>query len=64
MFTPALKIKKRTWDRVKRCSDAAGYASPEEFVEHIIEKELERLEEAGTEDAELLKKLKGLGYID
>jgi hypothetical protein len=63
MFSPNLKLKKKTWDRVKRVAEAAGYSSPQEFVEHIIEKELDRLEE-GESNEELMKKLKGLGYID
>jgi hypothetical protein len=63
MFSPNLKLKKKTWDRVKRVSEAAGYSSPQEFIEHIIEKELDRLEE-GESNEELMKKLKGLGYID
>lgn len=63
MFSPTIKLKKKTWDRVKRVSEVAGYSSPQEFIEHIIEKELEKLEEADSNE-KLLEKLKGLGYID
>jgi hypothetical protein len=63
MLSPSIKIQKKTWDRVKRVSDAAGYSSPQEFIEHIIDKELEKLEEADSNE-KLLEKLKGLGYID
>jgi hypothetical protein len=63
MFSPTIKLKKKTWDRVKRVSDAAGYSSPQEFIEHIVEKELEKLEEADSNE-KLVEKLKGLGYID
>ena len=63
MFKSSFKIKKELWDRIKRCSDAAGYSSPEEFVEHIIEKELAHIEEADSNE-EIVKKLQGLGYID
>jgi hypothetical protein len=48
---------------VKRCADAAGYSSPQEFVEHVLEKELAKLEDAST-DEEIANKLRGLGYID
>ena len=41
----------------------AGYSSPQEFVEHVLEKELAKFEEADS-DEEILNKLKGLGYID
>ena len=41
----------------------AGYSSPQEFVEHVLEKELAKLEEAES-DEEILNKLKGLGYLE
>lgn len=63
MFNPTIKLKKKTWQRVKRCSEAAGYSSPEEFVEHIVERELAKLEDAES-DEEIVKKLKGLGYLE
>jgi hypothetical protein len=63
MFSPTVKLKKKTWQRVKRCSEAAGYSSPEEFVEHIVERELAKLEDAES-DEEIVKKLKGLGYLE
>jgi hypothetical protein len=63
MLLPAIKLKTKTWERVKRCADAAGYSSPQEFVEHVLEKELDRLDEASSDEA-LVEKLRGLGYID
>jgi hypothetical protein len=63
MFGPTIKLNKDLWDRIKKCAGAAGYSSPEEFVEHILERELAKLEDAGS-DEEIIKKLKGLGYID
>ena len=63
MFKTMIKLKKGTWQRVKRCSEAAGYSSPEEFVQHILEKELAKLEEAES-DTEIVKKLQGLGYLE
>jgi hypothetical protein len=63
MFNPTIKLKKGTWDRLKRCSEVAGYSSPEEFVEHILEKELGKLEDAEV-DSEIVKKLQGLGYLE
>lgn len=56
-------MKKELWDRVKRCADAAGYSSPQEFVEHVLEKELAKLEDAET-DEQIVNKLKGLGYLE
>ena len=51
------------WDRIERCARVAGYASPEEFVNHVLEKELAPLEDVGS-DEDLKKKLRGLGYIE
>ena len=63
MFNTTIKLKKGIWERVKRSSEAAGYSSPEEFVEHVLEKELAKIEEAAS-DAEIAKKLQGLGYLE
>jgi hypothetical protein len=63
MFGPTIKLNKDLWDRIKKCAGAAGYSSPEEFVEHILERELAKLEDASS-DEEIVKKLQGLGYID
>jgi hypothetical protein len=63
MFGPTIKLKKELWDRIKQCAGAAGYSSPEEFVEHVLERELAKLEDAAS-DEEIVKKLQGLGYID
>jgi hypothetical protein len=59
-----VKLKKELWDPVKRCSDAAGYSGPEEFIEHVLERELAKLEDTQS-DEEIVKKLKGLlGYLE
>jgi metal-responsive CopG/Arc/MetJ family transcriptional regulator len=63
MFQSTIKLNKDLMARVKRCAQAAGYASTEEFVQHVLEKELARLEEAAA-DEEIVKKLKGLGYLE
>jgi hypothetical protein len=63
MFGPTIRLNKDLWDRIKKCAGAAGYSSPEEFVEHILERELAKLEDAAS-DEEIVKKLQGLGYID
>jgi len=60
---PSIKLKKEVWERVKKISQVAGYSSPQEFVEHVVEKELAKLEDADS-DEKILDKLKGLGYID
>jgi len=49
-------------ERVKVAAAKAGYASTDEFVAHVLERELSKTEE-GTTDADIKKKLEGLGYI-
>lgn len=63
MLEPSVKLRKELWERVKRVAVAAGYHSPREFVEHVLEKEVAKLEDASS-DEEIARKLKGLGYLD
>jgi len=64
MFKSSLKLKKDLWERVKRCSDAAGYSSPQEFIEHVLEKELAKIEQEAESNEDIVRKLKGLGYLE
>jgi hypothetical protein len=57
-----VKIDRDLMDRIRRVADVAGYATPEEFVVHILEKEMLHFEDAGSDD-DIRDKLKGLGYI-
>jgi hypothetical protein len=58
-----IKLNEDLWAKVKKVAMAAGYSSPEEFVEHVLEREIAKLEDAQT-DQEIVNRLKGLGYID
>jgi hypothetical protein len=62
MFGSGLKLDKALVARAKRYADLAGYSSVDEFITHVIEKELAKLEGSDSEE-EIKKKLKGLGYI-
>ena len=57
-----IKLDKELIDRVKRVSEVAGYASPEEFIAHIVERELAHFE-GDSSDEDITEKLRGLGYI-
>ncbi len=59
----SIKLNKELMEKVKKCADAAGYSSPHEFVEHVLEKELAKVESSAS-DEEIAKKLQGLGYLD
>jgi hypothetical protein len=63
MFKNTIKLKKEVAQRAARIAEEAGYSSLQEFVEHVVEKELKRFEGADS-DEEITKKLKGLGYLD
>ena len=64
MFGGANKIKfePALIERVKQIAEIAGYASHEEFIVHIIEKELAQFEGESSDD-DITEKLRGLGYI-
>ena len=38
-----VKIEGELLDKVKQCSDAAGYESLDEFVIHVLEKETKKI---------------------
>ena len=59
MFGSSIKLEKSLLAKAKRYADLAGYSSVEEFITHVLEKEIAHLETAGTED-EIKKRLKGL----
>ena len=58
-----VKIDDHLFERVKKVSETAGYASPDEFIVHMIEKELAALETASS-DEEVMDRLRGLGYLE
>lgn len=62
MFGSRVKIDPDLLERVKKVSKIAGYATPEEFIAHALEKELQQFEGADSEE-EIRKRLQGLGYI-
>ncbi len=63
MLKPTIKLNKALWEKVRECSITGGYSSPEEFVEHVLEKELAALDERES-DEDIARKLKGLGYLE
>lgn len=57
-----IKVDKDLLERIKQISEVAGYASHEEFVHHVLERELAQFEDASSDD-DITEKLRGLGYI-
>jgi len=58
-----IKIDKDLLEKVKRAARIAGYSSTEEFVQHVLEREIGKLEEGGDSEEEIRKRMQGLGYI-
>ena len=63
MFGGKVKIDKVLLKRAKEYAVHKGYPSVEEFITHLLEKELRQVEEASGSEEEMKKKLQGLGYI-
>ncbi len=57
-----VKLPKDLYSKAAKLAEIAGYASVDEFIVHMIEKETEKLEGSGNEE-EIKKRLQGLGYI-
>ncbi len=58
-----IKIDNKLYDRAKEAAENGGYSSVEEFIAHIIEKEVAG-QESGQVDENVADRLRGLGYID
>ena len=58
-----IKIDKDLLEKVTKYSGIAGYASPEEFVQHVLEREIAKFEDSGESEEEIRKRMQGLGYI-
>jgi hypothetical protein len=60
---PKIKLDKDLIARAEKVSAAAGYASVEEFVHHVLERELDKLDRDGADADEIRRRMQGLGYI-
>ena len=59
----SVKLDKALCDRARSVAEKGGYSSLEEFVGHVLERELAKLDESASRE-EIEKKLKGLGYLE
>ena len=57
-----IKVDKELIERIKKIAELAGYASHEEFIQHVLEREVSQFEDAQS-DEDITTKLRGLGYI-
>lgn len=58
-----VKVDGGLYDRAKKAAESVGYSSVDEFIIHVIEKELTKIEEAQNSD-DVEEQLRGLGYIE
>ena len=63
LFSPKIKIDKALYERVADVAKKGGYSSTDEFIVHVLEKELKQFEGADT-DEQVEERLRGLGYIE
>ncbi len=74
MFDTKIKLRKELLEKAKSAASEMGCSSVEEFVETVLERELERIENSKKEEAvvsekqkeieDITTKLKGLGYLE
>jgi metal-responsive CopG/Arc/MetJ family transcriptional regulator len=57
-----IKLDKDLLARLKKVSDTAGYATVDEYIVQLLDKELQHFEDAES-DEDIKNKLRGLGYI-
>jgi hypothetical protein len=60
--TAKVKLDRDLVDRLRKVADVAGYATVDEFVTHVLEKEMLHFEGA-KDEKDMRERLKGLGYI-
>jgi len=59
----SITVPKQLWQRIERAAEAGGYSSPQEFAQHVLDKYVPKTDDKESKE-EILKKLKGLGYIE
>jgi hypothetical protein len=66
MFGSKIRLDEDLLERCKQHAQAAGYSSVEEFVTHVLERELRSKQPRSQEndEEEIAKRLRGLGYIE
>jgi hypothetical protein len=68
MFGSRIKLDGELLSRCRKQAEQLGYSSVEEFITHVLERELRSMEsgggEAAVDEEEIANRLKGLGYIE
>jgi hypothetical protein len=61
MLDKKIKLDRDLYNRAKQFAEAQGYSSMEEFISHLVEKEIRVEEDQSVEEVQ--KKMRGLGYF-
>jgi hypothetical protein len=65
MFGSSVKLDGDLLKRCRQHAQDAGYSSVEEFITHVLERELKSKQgEAEKDQEEIARRLQGLGYIE
>ncbi len=68
MFSNKVKIDDELYTKAQKCAELAGYSSADEFIQHVVEKEINQIlgpdSGEGSTPEEIKKRLQGLGYIE
>lgn len=63
MFGPKIRVERDLYEKLKECAETAGYSSVDEFVQHVLQRETDKLGKDDADADETRKRLEGLGYI-
>ncbi|MCU1258285.1 MAG: hypothetical protein JWO80_1170 [Bryobacterales bacterium] len=58
-----VKLNKALCERARQIVEKVGYSSLEEYIEHAVGRDLSTLEQAESKE-DLIRKMKGLGYLE
>ena len=61
---PKIRICKELFDQLSSYSQKAGYATVQEFIEHVLEKSIANIDPREINEEEVKKRLQGLGYLE
>jgi len=63
MFSNKVKLSKELYKQACEFAEKAGYTSVDEFVAHVVEREVSKLDSAEDDSEKIKQTLQGLGYI-
>ena len=52
VFGRKMSVGNDLYEKLKKCAESAGYATPEEFATHVLEKETDRMLFGGVRESE------------